>query len=175
MKTRTGVLFSLLLLVAAVALITGSCDNSLNLSGYYIYAELDGIAYEWKLGATMIADDALGVVSAGTEPSTTLLATPDVITGEDILNDSNWIMITFEGTTIGTYSEADVSNAGYMIDGITWIITDITINVTTFESAGGVIKGTFSGTLLNMCNNTMTVQNGQFNVIHAVNPETGGG
>ena len=57
MKTRTGVLLSLLLLVAAVALITGSCENSLNLSGYYIYAELDGTAYEWKLGATIIADD----------------------------------------------------------------------------------------------------------------------
>ena len=167
MKTRTGVLLSLLLLVAAVALITGSCDNSLNLSGYYIYAELDGTAYEWKLGATDIVDDALGVV---TETSTLLLATPDVITIGDIFSASNWVWIEFEGTTTGTYSEAEVRNSGYWIDGVGWMFTDITINVTTFESVGGVIKGTFSGTGENLCANTITVKNGQFNVIHVETP-----
>jgi len=170
MKTRMYVLISLLLLVATVALITGSCDNSLNLSGYYIYAELDGTAYEWKLGATDIVDDALGVVGTGTEPSTILLATPDVITIGDILSGSNWVMIEFEGTTTGTYSEADMRNAIYMVNGIGLEFTDITLDVTTFESVGGVIKGTFSGTGENLCANTITVKNGQFNVIHVETP-----
>ena len=83
-------------------------------------------------------------------------------------------MIDFEGTTTGTYSGADVSGV-YVINDVPWEFTDITLVVTTYEAVGGVIKGTISGTLLNMCKNTMTVKNGQFNVIHAVNPENGGG
>ena len=139
-----------------------SCDNAGGLSGYYIYAEIDGTAYEWKLGFTNIEDDAFGFVEPGGPDRTILVATPDVETGDT--QPDNYVRIVFEGTTTGTYT--DVIQSSYNINGIAWIITDITLVVTTFEDVGGAIKGTFSGMVEEEgSSNTMTVENGQFNVI----------
>ena len=141
-----------------------SCDNAGGLSGYYIYALLDGTAYEWRLGLTNIEDDAFGSVDTGTPDRTVLLATPDVETGET--QPDNYMLIRFEGTNTGTYSVSDIVDTGYVINGVIWLFTDITLVVTTFEGVGGVIKGTFSGTIEeSFSTNTMTVENGQFNVI----------
>jgi len=145
-----------------------SCDNADGLSGYYIYAQIGYTDYEWKLGFTNIEDDAFGVVEAGTPDTTWLLATPDVAT--DLSDTINYVVIEFEVTTTGTYSMSDVVQAGYVINGYGWMFTDITLVVTTYEDVGGVIKGTFSGTVEDMYTNPMTVVNGQFNVIHAETP-----
>ena len=143
-----------------------SCDTG-GLSGYYIYAELDGTAYEWRLGLTLFEDDAYGTVVTGDPNRTLLIATPNVETGE--APPDNYMWIVFEGATTGTYSVSDVTPAGYMINNVYWEFTDITLVVTTFEDVGGVISGTFSGTLEDEGTNTMTVENGQFNVIRAPN------
>ena len=134
------------------------------LFGYYIYALLDDTAYEWKLGFTMIENDAFGTVITIMTDATALFATPDVVTGTELPN--NYVMIQFAGTTTGTYTMLD-SMGSYVINGVQWDFTDITLVVTTFEGIGGVIKGTFSGTVADGSNNTMTVKDGQFNVIHA--------
>ena len=141
-----------------------SCDNAGGLSGYYIYAELDGTAYEWRLGLTDIEDDAFGSMGPGTTDVTGLFATPDVATGDDEPN--NFVLLIFEGIAAGTYTTFETSGY-YFIDGKVWMFSDITIVVTTYESVGGVIVGTFSGTVSDEQTNTMTVKNGQFNVIHA--------
>ena len=139
-----------------------SCDNAGGLSGYYIYAELDGTPYEWKLGLTNIEDNAFGVVDT-TLPATTLLfATPDVETGDTEPN--NYVWLEFEDTTTGTYSISDMWSAHYHMAGIDWDFTDIALEFTTYEGVGGVITGTFSGTIADN-GSTITVDNGQFNVI----------
>jgi hypothetical protein len=142
-----------------------SCDNG-GLSGYYIYAQLDGTEYEWRLGFTFIEDDAYGSV-AGFPETTYLIATPDVETGA--MEPDNYVWIAFEGTTTGTYSMSDMGRSTYNINDVEWVFTDITLVVTIFEDVGGVIKGTFSGTVEDESSNTMTVENGQFNVIRAPN------
>jgi len=162
------------IVVLMLVLVLVACDNtgdSISLSGYYIYAQIGCCCYtdyEWKLGFQTIEDDAFGMVEAGTPDTTWLLATPDVAT--DLLDTKNLVMIEFEGTTTGTYSMSDVVQAGYMINGFPLLFTDITLVVTTYEDVGGVIKGTFSGTVEDVYTNTMTVENGQFNVIHAETP-----
>lgn len=139
-----------------------SCDNA---GGYFIYAELDGTAYEWTLGLTNIDDNASGWVFTLDSPETTVLfATPDVETG--VSEPNNYVWIGFEGTTTGTYSISDMGSASYNFDGVPWFFTDITLVVTTFEDVGGVITGTFSGTVVDN-GSTMTVENGRFNVIRA--------
>ena len=139
-----------------------SCDNTGGLSGYYIYAELDDAPYEWKLGFTNIEDDAFGFVSVGAPDRTIIYATPDVETG--VGEPDNYVRIEFEGATTSNYP--NVLQSGYIINGVLWGFTDISLGVTTFEDVDGVITGTFSGTITEEgSTNTMTVENGQFNVI----------
>ena len=151
-----------------------SCDNAGGLSGYYIYAELDGTAYEWRLGLTNFEDDAYAsVITIGDPDLTMLLATPDVETGD--FEPDNYVWIEFEGATTGTYSISDVINSGYVINDTDWLFTDITLVVTTFEDVDGIISGTFSGTVQeDGTSNTMTVKNGQFNVIRITDNTTPG-
>ena len=139
-----------------------SCDNAGDLYGHYIYAQLDNIAYEWKLGFTNVDDDAFGMTESDV---TALLATPDVGISDEEAN--NFVFIVFEGITTGTYSISDLINESqYRINGVSWYFTDITLVVTTFEDVGGVITGTFSGTVEDVgTTNTMTVKDGQFNVL----------
>ena len=139
-----------------------SCDNAGGLSGYYIYSLIGGTAYEWRLGYTDIEDDAFGYVERGPN-RTWLIATPDVETGAPA--PENYAEIVFEGATTGTYSISDMGPSFYSINDVRWDFTDITLVVTTFEDVGGVISGTFSGTVEDEGTNTMTVENGQFNVI----------
>jgi hypothetical protein len=141
-----------------------SCDTAGGLSGYYIYALLDDTEYEWKLGLTNIVDDAFGFVQTDIVDSTVLFATPDVETGA--AEPDNYVWIEFEGKKTGTFSMSDVINTGYTINGVEWDFTDITLVVTVYEDVGGVIQGTFTGTIEESGDtNTMTVENGQFNVI----------
>ena len=147
------------------------------LTGYYIYAMLDDTAYEWNLGFTMFASDAFGMIVPGSGfpgvPDTTaLVATPDIQTGMVLPN--NYVMLQILGTTTGTYSISDLYMGGYTINGVGWTFTEITLMISTFEGVGGVIKGTFSGMVTDGSNNTMTVKDGQFNVIHAVYTTPGG-
>ena len=147
-----------------------SCDTAGGLSGYYIYTEFTGSAYElkleWKLGPTNVDANACGWVWTGDPNETHIMATPDVITGES--EPYNYIYIRIDGTTTGTYSISDVSFRYNIGDLGAWVFTDITLEVTVFEDVGGVISGTFSGTVENLLNSsTLTVENGQFNVIRA--------
>ena len=159
------------IVVSILVCVLVACDNtdgSISLSGYYIYSQIGNTNYEWKLGFTNVEDDAFGIVEPGAPDTTWLLATPDVAT--DLGETLNFVMIVFEGTTTGTYSMSDVVQAGYSINGLPLLFTDITLVVTTYEDVGGVIKGTFSGTVEDLYTNTITVENGQFNVIHAETP-----
>ena len=143
-----------------------SCDNAGGLTGYYIYAVIGGIEYEWRLGLTIFEDDAYASVIPGDPDRIFLFATPYVETGATAPDNYAWI--SFEGATTGTYSISDVSSASYYLNDIRWEFTDITLVVTTFEDVGSVISGSFSGTVQeDGTSNTMTVENGLFNVIRA--------
>jgi hypothetical protein len=73
-----------------------------------------------------------------------MLATSDDETGETF--PYNNIYIRFYGTTAGTYTEAE-ADLRYG-EGGTWYVSDGNpVTVTKYEDAGGVIEGTFSGTI----------------------------
>ena len=86
-----------------------SCDNAGGLSGYYIYAELDSTAYEWKLGVTDIDDDAFGSLNID-DDMTEIFATPEVVTLASLIEEypSNYVLIDLMATTTGTYSISDL-------------------------------------------------------------------
>ena len=138
--------------------------SGIGLSGCYIYASVGSTAYEWKHGDTGFQDNAFGIVVSMMGEWTILYAAPE--TTEDFTNADNYVLLYFLGTTTGIYTEAS-SQCMYVIDGVEWTFTDITLNVTTYEDVGGVIAGTFSGTVADGSTNTMTVEDGQFKVIHA--------
>ena len=81
-------------------------------------------------------------------------------------------MLQILGTTTGTYF--DLYMGGYTINVVGWTFTEITLVISTFEGVGGVINGTFSGMVTDASNNTMTVEDGQFNVVHAAYATPGG-
>jgi hypothetical protein len=145
--------------------------GDVSLSGYYIYAELDGVPFEWKCGLTEFANDAFGIVT--TSDVTMLFAALEVAT--NMMNLSNVMMIQFEGASTGTYTMSDQVFGGYVFSDASWMFTDITLIITTFEDVGGVIKGTFTGVIQeDGSSNTKTVENGQFNVLHIADPISGG-
>ena len=161
MRIRTFRLIFIIVLILLGFFI--SCDNARE---YYITALIEGTEYDWKLGLTEIEDDAFGLVETGPLVTTSLFATPTVETG--LSEPFNYVDIGFIGRTVGTYSIFDMMAARYHLSGVDWNFTDITFEVTTFEDVGGVIVGTFSGTIEESgSTNIMTVEDGQFRVIRA--------
>ena len=108
--------------------------------------------------------DGVGVVSTIGEPRTLLFATPDVETGDTPPN--NYVMIIIEGILTGTYKtiEAPLFTGSYYINGEEWEFYAMTLKITTFEAVGGVIEGTFSGTIQTPLAEYVAIVGGQFRV-----------
>ena len=86
--------------------------------------------------------------------------------------DSTWFVMTFRGTETGTPSEITMyfyHNSEYYFgyEGIPG--SSVTLNITTYGGIGGLIEGTFSGTLTSYMGGTgVTISNGQFSVIRLI-------
>ncbi|QQS37775.1 MAG: carboxypeptidase regulatory-like domain-containing protein [Ignavibacteriales bacterium] len=79
---------------------------------------------------------------------------------------------TFTGTGTGTPTDIIMyfqHNSNYYIAGSSFPGTSVNLNITTYSGVGGLIEGTFGGTLLNFQNQqTVTISNGKFSVIRIV-------
>ena len=79
--------------------------------------------------------------------------------------------ISFKGTGLGTPSEITMwfihnSLVYYAFQGIP--NTTAVVNVTKFSGIGGLIEGTFSGTLAGYVGGSLTISNGQFSVVRII-------
>jgi len=160
---------ALLVILLPAYLCNASCDGDGGLTGFFIYANIgdppcEATDYEWRLGLTNYEAEAFGVVSTIGDPSTLLIATPDVETGVD--PPDNYVMIIIDGTSTGTYktSEAPFFSGNYYINGEQWTFSAMTLRITTFEAVGGVIEGTFSGTIQTPLAEYVAICGGQFRV-----------
>ena len=140
------------------------CDCDGEVPEFYISAVVGGTEYVWHLGLTEIEDDAFGTIHTDTPDRTLIFATPYVESG--LSEPDNYVWIEFEGTTTGTYSVSDMFDAAYTINTEYWGFTAITLVVTAYGNVGGVITGTFTGTIqVEGGSSTMTVEDGKFNVV----------
>lgn len=163
---------AILVILLPTYLFSANCDGDggIVLTGFYIYANIgdppgEGTVYEWRLGLTNYVAEAFGVVSTIGEPSTLLFATPAVETGETEPN--NYVMIIIDGTSTGTYKtvvDPPFFTGSYYINGEEWEFSAMTLIITTFEAVGGVIEGTFSGTIHTPLDEPVAIVDGQFRV-----------
>ncbi len=79
---------------------------------------------------------------------------------------------TFTGTGTGTPTDIIMylqHNSNYYIAGSSFPGSSVNLNVTTYSGVGGLIEGTFSGTLVNLLNQqTISIIGGKFSVIRIV-------
>jgi hypothetical protein len=87
--------------------------------------------------------------------------------------DTIWFWFTFYGTGTGTPSEITMyfyhNSLSYIaVDGFPG--SSSTLNVTKYSGVGGLIEGTFGGTLVNpyASNDNVTINSGQFSVIRRI-------
>ena len=86
--------------------------------------------------------------------------------------DTIWYWFTFKGTGLGSPSEVTMY---FYHNSLSYIAADgypgssTTVNVTKYGGIGGLIEGTFSGTLVNVFGgNGVTISNGQFSVVRRI-------
>ena len=87
--------------------------------------------------------------------------------------DTIWFWFTFKGTGLGTPSDITMYlyiNSAYYLAAQGLPNTTTTANVTNYSGIGGLIEGTFSGTLVQFFGGTesVTISNGQFSVIRRI-------
>jgi hypothetical protein len=157
-----------LLLAGSLFYIASSCDSGGGGESYYIYAKIDGTVYDWKLGTTDIEPGAFGTYVTPGEggPAVIILATPETIDSSEGEPDNYAffsIVLTSAPPAIYDTIPDDFDEAFYKINGTYWDFTDITLEITEYGEVGGVIAGTFSGTI-DDSSTTMDVTEGSFNV-----------
>lgn len=92
---------------------------------------------------------------------------------QEFAPDTIWFWFTFKGTGTGTPSDITMYlyiNSAYYLSSQGLPNTTATANVTNYSGIGGLIEGTFSGTLVQFFGGTgsVTVSNGQFSVIRRI-------
>jgi hypothetical protein len=155
-----------LLLAGSLFYIASNCDG--DGETYFIYAKLDGTVYDWTLGTTDIEPNALGtyITPADSDPGGVyLFATPETTDSSTEPANYAWFSIVFNSTPPAIYNTIpdDFDEAYYMINNTEWDFIDITLEITEYGDVGGVIAGTFSGTVTDG-SDTMDVTEGSFSV-----------
>ena len=132
---------------------------------YYIKFKVDGVDKNFNKGPTNYESVAFGQIVTADPDYTDLRATPDVVTGE-ILPLDNYISIQFYETTTGNYVGLEEVIMVYRENGVKYLATDITVNVTRYDiEEGGVIEGTFSATITpETPNGSKEITDGEFRV-----------
>ena len=146
MKTLKLIVVAMCVSVLTLLLFAGQCGVPVETSvSYDIKFKVDGVQKNFDKGLTNYVSEPFGHPITGSPDYTQVLATPDVETGESL--PDNGIMIYFIGTTTGIYTDA---NAMIEYGEGEWYVTDgnpVTVTITKYENEGGVIEGTFSGTV----------------------------
>ena len=89
-------------------------------------------------------------------------------------SDTIWFWFTFKGTGLGNPSDITMyfyhNSQNYIaFEGYPGTVT--AVNVTTYSGIGGLIEGTFSGTLVNLMGGaSVTISNGEFSVVRLIVP-----
>ena len=149
----------LIVMISVTALFLISCDDTdSGDEGYYVSLKQDGVYAKLTAGDTDHPDEAYGCVSA----------TSIAIIGDNSQDDDQWIDIDVTGTTTGTYTKAaGTTFFSYGdLNGKEYQTSTATVEVTTVEELGGVIEGTFEGTLTGMASpGTAIITEGKFRVL----------
>jgi hypothetical protein len=121
------------------------------------------------LGLTDIESNTFGTFYpsfSGTE----IVGSQTAVSSSDPIPDyAVYFYISPSTAAPASYTIGDFGDAYLRIAGIFWDFTSITFEITVYDAVGGTIEGTFSGTVQEYLGpGTMTVTDGQFKVIRAV-------
>jgi hypothetical protein len=157
---RFLILFALLSLLAA-------CEEESGI--YYVSFEADGTPVILTEGAVPSVTTYEQAYGYKTKSGFTVGASEEG-------NSNHVIRLFFQGETTGTYGDPDCSCVYYTDYPDTYYASefylahDLTITVTELGEVGGVISGTFSGTLEDVADTEMIITNGEFRVLREVDP-----
>ena len=112
--------------------------------GYYIKFKVDGVQKNYDKGLTDVEEKPFGI--HWIENSTEIWANPNVVSNGDQIEQ---LLFGTSLIDVGTETE------DYMFEYVTetgdiYRATSRTVTITTYESVGGVIEGTFSATVENI-------------------------
>jgi hypothetical protein len=146
MKTLKLIIVAVCVSVLALFLLGAECGVPVevtdNLPPYYIMFKLDGVSKVFDKGFTDVESNAFANIVGVDE--TWFYATSDEIGEGDTW--TNLMQIYLYGISEGVYSDLD--STIYYRDETTWHTTSTsTFTITKYEDVGGVIEGTFSGTV----------------------------
>jgi hypothetical protein len=164
----------LILILTVICIVSLSCflfTGCPALNIYYIKFKVDGEGKIWDKGYTDYESNAFGSLYPG-EGRIRLVATPDAVASTDDIDNYIWFRIT--GISAGTYPNTEVLIWFKEDGGVEYTnnvgVGDMTVIITEFGEIGGVIKGTFSGTLDETDSvGPITITEGEFEVLRAEN------
>ena len=128
--------------------------------GYYIKFKVDGVQKNYDKGLTDVEEKPFGI--QWTENSTEIWANPNVVSNGDQIECLYIITLLLD---VGTESTDGI--VYYVTEADVWYSsTSYTVTITTYESVGGVIEGTFSAevTTEDPPNDTKVITDGEFRV-----------
>ena len=128
--------------------------------GYYIKFKVDGEQKNYDKGLTDVEEKPFGI--QWTESGSEIWANPNVVSNG---NQIEWLIILTDLLDVGT--ESTGGNVEYVTEaGATYRATSYTATITTYESVGGVIVGTFSAEVENIAppDDTKSITEGEFRV-----------
>jgi hypothetical protein len=154
----------LLVLLIVIALFTSCPSNNGGEESYYIKAKLDGTVYEWVYGKTDVEPAAFGTFHSSDVIGTEIYAQPIETSSEDPAPDNYVLFYVLSPlNSPASYTLSDFKYKTYWLNGASWTFTSLVFEVTSYDSVGGTIKGTFSGTIDEFLGTgTMAVTDGQF-------------
>jgi hypothetical protein len=160
----------ILIPLIVLALFTGCPSKGSAGSGtYYIKATIDGTIWEFLHGITDVEPEPFGTFFTTGTVGTELNA--QTTAGDSTVQPDSYVsfFIDSSSTSPAVYTISDFIDADIRLNDNLWEFTVITLTISKYDSVGGTIEGTFSGDLIEYQGSaTMTVTNGQFKVIRAV-------
>ena len=147
MKKYCYISFFLIPLIV-IALFIGCPSKNEGEVSCYIKATLDGTIYEWVYGRTDIEPAAFGIFHSSNTIGTEMLAQPTETSSEEPQPD-NFVhfYVLSPLTAPSSFTISDFKYKYYWLNETTWEFTSLVFEITKYDSVGGTIEGTFSGTI----------------------------
>jgi len=125
---------------------------------YYIKFKLDGVDKNFDKGLTDVEEKPFGVQNGFS--NTDIFANPNVVS---MGNEIECLYFNTGLHDVGT--ETNEVALSYVTEaGVLYESTAHTVTITTYESGGGVIEGTFSATVHNAISGDKEITEGEFRV-----------
>jgi len=144
-----------------------SCSSTGFIVEYAVMAKIDGIQHVYSSGLSGVSEKAFGELYESSGGGLVILATEFTI--DDIFTASNcfYFEIDSMSTSPASYTLLDFKICFINLEGVQWPFYDISFHVTQFDDVGGVMKGTFTGTIWDGFNisTTKSVTDGSFEVL----------